>query len=66
MYILLMVVVTLGLYIVVQTCSQDCLNANFDEQGVQIQDSEYYDPDNRDDIFSGLEHRIDECKYQYS
>jgi hypothetical protein len=26
---------------------------------------ESYDPDNKDDIFAGLETRIEECKYTY-
>ncbi len=27
---------------------------------------ESYDPDNKDDIFAGLESRINECKYKYT
>ena len=56
-----MILLTLVSYVLVMACQEGCDT----QEGDAAELAEAYDPDNKDDIFAGLESRINECKHRY-
>ena len=61
LFLILMILLTLASHVLVLACQGGC----DPQEGDGAELAEAYDPDNKDDIFAGLESRINECKYRY-
>ena len=61
LFLIMMILLTLASHILLLACQGACDSP--EGEGAEL--AEAYDPDNKDDIFGGLESRINECKHRY-